>query len=40
MSRAGISTVILEKETMGGELMNRDTIENYPGYPEVLGTGS
>ncbi len=32
-SRARLSTLILEKETMGGELMNRDMIENYPGYP-------
>jgi thioredoxin reductase (NADPH) len=38
-SRAGLSTLILEKETMGGELMNRDLIENYPGYPDgILGS--
>jgi thioredoxin reductase (NADPH) len=34
-SRAGFSTLILEKEIMGGELMNRQLIENYPGF----GTG-
>lgn len=34
-SRAGFRTLILEKETMGGELMNRELIENYPGF----GTG-
>lgn len=31
-SRAGLRTLILEKETMGGELMNRQLIENYPGF--------
>ncbi len=35
-SRAGLSTLILEKETMGGELMNREMIENYPGYSEGI----
>ncbi len=34
-SRAGLSTLILEKEIMGGELMNLQLIENYPGF----GTG-
>lgn len=33
-SRARLRTLILEKETIGGELMNRDLIENYPGYPD------
>jgi thioredoxin reductase (NADPH) len=43
-SRARLRTLILEKEIMGGELMNRDLIENYPGFsngvqgPE-LGSG-
>ena len=31
-SRAGLSTLILEKEIMGGELMNLQLIENYPGF--------
>ncbi|HOG48328.1 MAG TPA: FAD-dependent oxidoreductase [Anaerolineae bacterium] len=31
-SRAGLRTLILERETMGGELMNRQLIENYPGF--------
>jgi thioredoxin reductase (NADPH) len=31
-SRAGLHTLILEKEVMGGELMNRQLIENYPGF--------
>lgn len=34
-SRAGLSTLILEKHAMGGELMSRQLIENYPGF----GTG-
>jgi thioredoxin reductase (NADPH) len=37
-SRARLRTLILEKEIIGGELMNRDLIENYPGYPDgILG---
>ena len=32
--RAKLPTLILDKETFGGELMNRDLIENYPGYPD------
>jgi thioredoxin reductase (NADPH) len=35
-SRAGLRTVLLEKETMGGELMNRELIENYPGFGEGI----
>ncbi len=33
-SRARLRTLMLEKETIGGELMDRDLIENYPGYPD------
>jgi len=33
-SRAGFSTLILEKEMMGGELMNRQLIENYLGFAD------
>ncbi len=37
-SRAKLYTLILEKENLGGELMNRDLIENYPGFPDgILG---
>lgn len=37
-SRAGLSTLIIEKEKLGGDLIDRDLIENYPGYPDgVLG---
>jgi len=30
--RAGLSTLVMEKETVGGEMMNRQLIENYPGF--------
>ncbi|MFC1933659.1 NAD(P)/FAD-dependent oxidoreductase [Chloroflexota bacterium] len=37
-SRAKLNTLIIEKEKFGGELVDRDLIENYPGYPDgVLG---
>ncbi|MFC1945150.1 NAD(P)/FAD-dependent oxidoreductase [Chloroflexota bacterium] len=37
-SRAKLNTLIIEKELFGGELMNRDLIENFPGFPEgVIG---
>ena len=34
--RAKLHTLILEKESIGGELMNRDIIENYPSYPNGI----
>jgi thioredoxin reductase (NADPH) len=33
-SRSRLRTLILEKETPGGELMNIDLIENYPGFQD------
>ena len=30
-ARGGYETCILEKEAMGGEMMSRQLIENYPG---------
>jgi len=37
-ARSRLKTLILERETPGGELMNIDMVENYPGYPDgVLG---
>jgi len=37
-SRSKLGTLIIEKEALGGELVNRDLIENYPGYPDgILG---
>ncbi|MFC1987046.1 NAD(P)/FAD-dependent oxidoreductase [Chloroflexota bacterium] len=35
-SRAKLNTLIIERETIGGELMNRQSIENYPGYPDGI----
>lgn len=37
-SRSGFETMIIEKAAMGGEMMNRQLIENYPGFAEgVMG---
>ncbi len=37
-SRAKLNTLIIEREKFGGELLDRDLIENYPGYPNgVVG---
>ncbi len=35
-SRAKLKTVILEKETLGGQPMNTELIENYPGFEEGI----
>jgi len=35
-SRSGLRTLIFDKENLGGELMNRELIENYPGYPDGI----
>jgi thioredoxin reductase (NADPH) len=35
-SRAGLSTVVMEKEAMGGEAVNRQLIENYPGFTKGI----
>ena len=37
-SRARLQTLIIESKSIGGELMDRDLIENYPGYSDsILG---
>ncbi|XCP85783.1 FAD-dependent oxidoreductase [Roseburia hominis] len=36
ISRAGLNAVVMEKSSMGGELMNRQLIENYPGFAEGI----
>ncbi len=33
-AQAGLSTVALEKETFGGQIMNIEKIENYPGFAD------
>ncbi len=35
-ARSRMRTLILERETVGGELMNIDLIENYPGYQDGI----
>lgn len=35
-ARGGYETCILEKEAMGGEMMSRQLIENYPGFAEGI----
>lgn len=38
-SRRGLETLLLEKESIGGELINRHEIETYPGFPDgITGT--
>lgn len=35
-SRAGFDTIIFEKKAFGGELVNRQLIENYPGFADGI----
>ena len=35
--RAGKSTLIIEKETFGGQMNMSPKIENYPGFEEISG---
>ena len=34
--RSKLRTLIIEKESLGGQLSSRDLVENYPGYPEGI----
>src|SRR5437764_10236022 len=36
--RAMLNTVVLERGFPGGELLNTETIEDYPGFEHILGT--
>ena len=36
LMRAGIRTVLLEKQLAGGAALNTEHIENYPGFPEGI----
>ncbi len=39
LCRGGWRTLLIEKEYVGGYIMNVETIENYPGFPEgVIGS--
>ncbi|MBD3181388.1 thioredoxin-disulfide reductase [Candidatus Poribacteria bacterium] len=35
-ARAGLSTIILEKLTPGGQVVTTDVVENYPGFTEPI----
>lgn len=36
-SRAGYKTLLLEKEMYGGQIVNTEVIENYPGFEKISG---
>ncbi len=36
-SRADLSTLMLERGAPGGQMMNTEAIENYPGFDSILG---
>jgi thioredoxin reductase (NADPH) len=39
LCRGGWRTLLIEKETVGGYIMNVEFIENYPGFPDgVVGS--
>lgn len=38
LSRAGFSTIMIERGVPGGQMVNTEEIENYPGYGKVLGS--
>ena len=38
LKRAGINTLIIEREMPGGQLSKACTIENYPGYENISGS--
>ncbi len=35
-SRAGIKTLLIEKGLIGGQIVNAERIENYPGFPDGI----
>lgn len=36
-SRANLSTLMLERGVPGGQMVNTEEVENYPGYDHILG---
>ena len=36
-SRANLKTLMLERGVPGGQMMNTEEVENYPGFEHILG---
>ena len=36
-SRANLSTLLIERGIPGGQMVNTEEVENYPGYASILG---
>jgi len=36
-SRARLNTLLIEKGVVGGQIMNAEQVENYPGFPKGIG---
>lgn len=36
-SRANLSTLMIERGVPGGQMVNTEEVENYPGYEQILG---
>ena len=37
LARAGLKALILEKETIGGQIASAPSVQNYPGFSEISG---
>ncbi|MBM3173540.1 MAG: FAD-dependent oxidoreductase, partial [Chloroflexi bacterium] len=35
-SRAGLKTLLLERSILGGQIINAQHVENYPGFPNGI----
>jgi len=35
-SRAGLSSLLIERMTVGGQIVNAEQVDNYPGFPEGI----
>ncbi|MEE8566441.1 MAG: FAD-dependent oxidoreductase, partial [Candidatus Bipolaricaulota bacterium] len=35
-SRAGLSSLLVERGALGGQMMKTTLVENYPGFPECV----
>jgi thioredoxin reductase (NADPH) len=36
-TRARLGSLLIEKELIGGQIVNAEIVENYPGFPEGIG---